>query len=352
MYSEEELAQVRESLPEYLASVHGITDLNRNFRCLNPEHDDRNPSMSYYAPGHMCICHTTSCGAHADIFKVYGWDAGTDSFTEQIEGAAAAVGIRLSKNGKRERPLFRPKPAKKEQPAYESRDFSTLEQWRRNRITEAVTKAAFDLFDDPRAAQALDALHARGFKDGEIVRNGLGWVGSMADVEPDLFSSYWRADGGFIVLPFWDEWWFQVRYCVFRPVGPNNCHKEMKPSSEKTGVTAQLWNSQLLASGRDVYVVEGIFDAMALQVLGGVDAMAICSTSNLKILAHEIEAIEPMQRARLSLVMDNDDEGRAANEKAVALLGPTGAKFRIVDDLVPERFKDANDWLKAVRGCA
>lgn len=60
-------AAAKMPLEEYLRSA-GI-DTSANFRCFNhtaPAHDDRNPSMTFYADSNTCFCHV--CRKHFDIF--------------------------------------------------------------------------------------------------------------------------------------------------------------------------------------------------------------------------------------------------------------------------------------------
>ena len=59
---------LKAKLPEYLKSK-GI-NIDKNFRCLNPEHRDVNPSMGYNRNNETVHCF--SCNATYDIFKLVG----------------------------------------------------------------------------------------------------------------------------------------------------------------------------------------------------------------------------------------------------------------------------------------
>ena len=59
-------------LPEYL-EAHGY-DLRRNFRCLNPAHEDRHPSMHYFEKANKVHCF--SCGATYDLIDLVGLEYG------------------------------------------------------------------------------------------------------------------------------------------------------------------------------------------------------------------------------------------------------------------------------------
>ena len=47
----------------------GVENLSKNFRCINPAHNDSTPSMTYYSDTHCVHCH--GCGFHGNIFNVY-----------------------------------------------------------------------------------------------------------------------------------------------------------------------------------------------------------------------------------------------------------------------------------------
>ena len=57
-------------LPDYLTGK-GI-GLKKNFTCLNPNHADKNPSMTYYADSQTVYCH--GCNASFDIFDLFAID--------------------------------------------------------------------------------------------------------------------------------------------------------------------------------------------------------------------------------------------------------------------------------------
>lgn len=69
-------------LGDYLTSKHG-KNINKPFTCLNPEHEDRHPSMSYSSKYNICKCFV--CGASYDIFDLIGLDYGVTSFSEKLE---------------------------------------------------------------------------------------------------------------------------------------------------------------------------------------------------------------------------------------------------------------------------
>lgn len=86
-----ELARVR--LSEVLAEVLSGFRPEKAFRCINPSHEDRHPSMRYQSRTNTVHCY--SCGWTGDVFKVvgavYGLAAG-DAFAKAYEMLGLEVG--------------------------------------------------------------------------------------------------------------------------------------------------------------------------------------------------------------------------------------------------------------------
>lgn len=70
---------LRKKLPDYLRAK-GI-NVEKNFRCLNPEHRDINPSMSYNSAN--ATVHCFACNATYDIFNLVGIDYNLTTFIDQ-----------------------------------------------------------------------------------------------------------------------------------------------------------------------------------------------------------------------------------------------------------------------------
>lgn len=55
-------------LKSFLSEYYGIKDIRKNFRCINPTHEDKHPSMSYHQDEHYVKCF--ACGYTANIVGV------------------------------------------------------------------------------------------------------------------------------------------------------------------------------------------------------------------------------------------------------------------------------------------
>ena len=74
---------VKSYLGDYLKSK-GI-DTRNHFRCLNPEHNDKTPSMSYNKKGEYCHCF--GCNRNYDIFDLIGIDYGLTDVKDMFNKA-------------------------------------------------------------------------------------------------------------------------------------------------------------------------------------------------------------------------------------------------------------------------
>lgn len=105
--SREQIERLKGNIADYLQR-NGLPTKKR-FRCLNPAHEDRHPSMSYYAKGKCCHCF--ACGVNYDIFAVAGVLENLPTFPEQLQYIASLYGEEVEP--------YRPDPDPKQDPAPE-----------------------------------------------------------------------------------------------------------------------------------------------------------------------------------------------------------------------------------------
>lgn len=335
-YAEAQVQAVREALPDYLRNVHGVQNVRKAFRCLHPDHEDRHPSMGFDARAHRVKCF--GCGASGDVFDVAGWDTRAEGFPDKMRAAAVGAGIDIGDPlpDYRPKPIARPRPARPKPTPAEGED-----------VGGAVLEAFASLYE-PCGAAALDYLHARGFTDEEICRNGWGRVEHPRRIFPTGFEGAPESAEGYICLPFPEgEAWEAVRYAVFRPCGGSMRRKELK----RKATPSPIWREHLLRGGCEaVYIAEGIFDAAALSALLGVSACALCGSNTSRLL--DVVADAPRgTRPAYVIATDADDAGRAFAETLAKGFAEIDARFSVLPPY-PDGAKDANDVLRAVRGRA
>lgn len=81
MIDTKEIQRFKSYLPQYLMAYHNVENLKNRFHCLNPNHTDNNPSMSYYPK--LNKCHCFSCGINYDIYDLIELDYGLKNFREK-----------------------------------------------------------------------------------------------------------------------------------------------------------------------------------------------------------------------------------------------------------------------------
>ena len=329
-------------MPDYLQAAWGITNLRRPFRCLNPEHEDRHPSMSYDPRTYSVRCF--SCESSGDVFEVAGWRESAISFPDKVEAVASAIGYSLLGNRASKSVFVKHNPTK---PCY-----CKPEPVEGNAFLDNIQRAVWNLLEESKARTALDYLHRRGFDDSKLADSFIGWVEHPSSFYPNMKAP--RCDAGYIVLgfpSFTEEAPESVTipYSVFRMCKTEAKPKELKPS----GVPSPIWCEHLLKglgeAEKPLFVTEGVFDAMSLTSLLDVQACALCGASGttrlLQIMAHTPKD----KRPNLRLSLDSDEAGARFTETMSEGLKGLGIPH-VITKPYPKGCKDANELLIMERG--
>ena len=276
-----------ESLRPFLADhlrSRGI-DVRKRFRCLNPEHYDRSPSMGYDPKRYKVHCF--ACGADYDLFDLLMLEENLSSPKEALASASQKYGrgdVTASPNT----PMTR-----KEAPV----------------VTEKTASGYLERCFAQRSA--TDYFARRGLSAETVERFHLGY-------DPE---------GDWVVLPC-DE-----SRMVRRSVG------EKRYLNEK-GQPSPLFQSHLLAGEEPVFLVEGAFDALACEELG-FRACALNGAGNREKIAEILRSLP--KYAPIALLPDYD---KAGESWASALQEEFPTLYRCID--LPD-FKDINEFLCADR---
>lgn len=297
-------------------------DTHKPFRCLNPAHQDSNPSMSLDREHLRVKCF--ACGESYDIFDLIGIDYNISTPGEQMKRAfelfhlpverssgsrsQRTAGTPLNWDGTPEQtppPRTAPPAAQNSKPAPD---------------TSAYLKACA-----ARAAQT-DYFSRRGIPAELVQRFGLGF-------DPAFKS---KSTGGrtwaVVTIPTANGSY------VARNTDPGAAQKDRY---RKTGA-AELLNAGALDGTRPVVVTEGEIDAISIIAAGGV-ALALGSTDNRNKLVELVKQRAAQGKATPPLVLglDNDNPGKAATGDLVANLRALNAVPVYVLNLYREE-KDAN----------
>lgn len=265
-------------------------------------------------------CH--ACGEGGDILDLYGVVRGCeDDFGEKIRGVAEFAGIDAGKEGGA--PRRPPRPARPKGPSPER--VAEIRSWRER--FQARLEACAARVDDPRARACLES---HGLDVEAARRHGLGFT--------DRYRMGWSSYPA-VLIPYEGAPW----YYTARILDDGAPHKYDRPSSSKVGETP-IWNAKAL-SGDEVVIVEGQFDAIAVEE-AGVPAIALGTTGSRRLL----QEMRERDFSGVALVMLDHDragaEGRARLMAEVKGLREEGLEAFPYEFRWPEGApKDAAEWL-------
>lgn len=292
---------LRPYLFDYLRA-RGI-DPRRRFRCLNPDHLDRNPSMAYDARRHKVHCF--ACGADYDLFDLLTLD---HSYSSPLEALAEAS--RLYGHGDVTVSRTAPEtPLRATGRGGESRSAARTE---RGDLTMTAEQTAAYIASCAEKRGQTSYFSSRSISEATAARFSLGYDGALSCV----------------VLPCDDG------HIVRRST------TEKRYLNEK-GVPSPLFQSSLLRGDEPVFLVEGVFDALSAEELG-FRACAMNGSGNRTKIAAILRTLAPY--APILLLPDND---RAGDEWASALTDEFPWLYRCPP--LPEG-KDLNELLCADAG--
>ena len=291
---------LRRRLPEYLER-RGIAlgpGYRRKIHCLNPQHPDENPSMSY-DPKRFRL-HCFSCGVNYDLFDLVGMDyPECDTFPKRLQKAAQLLG---------EAPLELAAPTKLEKPTPEA-DFTALV---RHGIEEYGPGSAY--------------LEARGLSKALCTKYGIYQTAERA------------------MLPVWRKGKC-VCYCG------RALSEQIQPRYKNSPGHMEIWGADYFdgeGKGGPLFITEAILDALSVEECG-FQAVALCGVANVGRFLR-LCAQNPAATSRYTLIAagDRDEAGQQMNERLCQGLEKLGLGCQILE--LPEGFKDCNELLCTDRG--
>lgn len=275
--------EIKTRLMDYLMEK-GINP-NQNFHCLNPEHVDRNPSMSYDR-NHSKV-HCFSCNANYDIFDLIGLDYGLSNFSDQFKKACEIYHIQLDEPQKR--PVSKPA----------SMPASTGPELDYRPALGFFLQAQKDLAKtDYPARRGLSAETCKRFK--------LGYCEYWKNPKIDPSKKRYIPASPRLIIPTGDESY------LARDTRGTLTEKEKKYSKSKVG-PMQLFNAGALEQDDEpAFIVEGEIDAMSIEELGH-PAVALGTVSMVKAFLQYIEGHRP--KYPVIIALDADARGQKAADE-------------------------------------
>lgn len=293
--SQNQASQVKEYLKEQLVDFLEERNINirKNFICLNPEHLESTPSMSYDARRNKVHCF--GCGVDYDIFNLIGIEYGLDDFQSQFNKACELYDVKVEQNH-----TIKPKSVRMSQNKRESED---------------VKMNTIDYYKACEAAvHQTNYFKSRGLSDETIRTFSLGY-----DVKDQR-----------VIIPVNREFY------ISRSVSGKGFYN---PS----GVKSTIYHKTVKDRNKPIFVVESAFCALSIAESGG-SAIALNSTNNSRQLIDLIKK-ESLYELRFILSLDNDEAGHETTCNLMDELQKMNVECVAYN--ISDEFKDPNELLVA-----
>ena len=309
MINDQAIEEIKNHLKDYLQDK-GL-NINKPFTCLNPQHDDKHPSMSYDPKRNIVKCF--SCNSSYDLISLYALDNNLDNnndFIRIIDELALKYNIDIKSN--------KSNTLKKET----IRNYTNI---KKEDFTKYINKCKKNI-------DKTDYLLKRGISDKLQQKYNIGY-----DVKDKM-----------LVLPI-------SKTCYLgRYTDPQSYYKHHKPK----GTTNEIFNGEYIKTSdfkTIIWVCEGIIDALSLEEINeDIKAISLNSINNASQLVQE--AKDNNFKGVFMLALDTDTNGIKASEDLKEDLDAIGIKSFIfnsnldkynvyLDDGNVIKNKDINEWL-------
>ena len=268
---------IRSELERYLQNK-GI-NTHRPFHCLNPGHNDRNPSMSFDSKRNKAHCF--SCGVDWDTFDIIGAEYGLSGST-LFQKAYELFGLEVEGEQYTHKGIHSTAYAKKEG----ERDYTVF-------------------FDEAqRHIGETDYPQRRGLSEAIIDRFGLGYIEKWR--HPNVPSNVPASPR--LIIPT------SKHSYLARDTRSELMEDQKKYSKSKVGKVRLFNVNALKEATKPVFITEGELDALSIMTVGG-EAIALGSAANVQSLIKLIQSQKPAQP--LIVALDNDPAGEKAAEELI-----------------------------------
>lgn len=308
----EQAAQIiKGNIEDYLQS-RGI-DTSKPFKCLNPGHQDHNPSMSLDRERNKAHCF--SCGADYSTLDLIGIDYNLTEYNAMLSKGAELYHLDIDQSPS--------EPRANEQRA--NKEKSPVSEAEPN-YTAFYSEAAKNLSKtDYHTKRGISQATAEYFKLGYVEQ----WVHPKVPTAPPSPR---------LIIPTSNSSY------IARDIRSELTEQQAKYAKSKVG-KLHIFNADVIRySPEPIFIVEGEIDAMSIFEARGV-AIGLGGIANIKAFV-ELAKDEPQKQPYI-IALDNDMPGKEASRKLVSLLQAEGLKVCELD--IYGKYKDANEALQANR---
>lgn len=318
------LEELKKVLPLYLEKQLDI-NINKPFNCLNPEHNDRTPSMSYDAKRNKVHCF--SCGVDWDIFDLVGAVQEITDKKEVFKLVEAYADFIYKDNGNQNQ---------NENEQYTHMNIHTSVNINKN-ISSNIKDENINDDDGPiimdyfnkvhKNINKTDYLKKRGLSDKVINQFLIGYEESFTE---GTGGKSWKA----VIIPTSPSTY----------VARNTDTEADKRNRVRKHGANLIFNSKIIKYPIDdyIFITEGEIDAMSFYEVG-YNAVGLGSTSNINKLL-SILKVSSKPKKPLFIVLDNDEEGKKKTKELIMELDKMGIDYYYSFDFY-EGYKDANEYL-------
>ncbi|MCF0115733.1 MAG: toprim domain-containing protein [Erysipelotrichaceae bacterium] len=317
---------IKDKYTEEYLSAKGL-NLRKNISCLNPDHDDSNPSMKYYPDDKTLYCY--SCRTRYDLLDVIGLDYNLTGFREKLEKAIELfnLDIELYEDTKKE--------TRKQEKAVKSLLFNDEDN------DDLYTRLCENALN---SIEAIEHYEARGFSEDDIKRFGLGYTGTDFQLTKEV-SERLRLDNAGVykyIIPHG----YRTGAGGYKAEAIDR--QTYAKYSQGKDFKADILNEYYLTTPHDhiqVFVTEGEYDALSVEKCG-FNAIALSSANNETRFNLIVNEYKP--NCCFILALDNDKPGREAQKKIIENLKRNDYDYKIatIDDRDGiEPMKDYNEVL-------
>ncbi len=302
------IQELKQFLPEYMAQKRILIGGKRSrmIHCINPDHEDRNPSMSYNRKSQTLHCF--ACGVNYDLFDVIKMDyPECDSFPRQVKKACDIFG--------------KPFPAD-----FGRGDTRSAEKRNPPALLRREPAPTADYTE-----KVQEAIEQNGIGGEYFTKRGI------SQETCEKFRLY--ESGGRAVLPIFTDG-VCTCYCA-RAVSDT-----IQPRYKNSAGAMEIFGADYFAGegkGGVLFLTEAIFDALSAEECG-FQAIALCGAANVRKFLALCESNPAAANRYVFLTAgDADEAGRRMNAQLQEGLTALGLECRTLE--LPEGAKDLNDLL-------
>ena len=309
-YYSEKKEKAKEFLEEYLQRK-GI-NTKELFRCVSPEHEDKNPSMSFYKKKNKCTCF--ACGKNYDIFDLVKMEYGLKTFPEQLKKVEEFI-----KNPE----LI--EDANKTIYSQKNIEITLNSTVQEKKVEEKKIYPEFYYYyrDCKKRISETHYLQRRGISIEVQDRYNIGY-------DTDFKEGKMKFPIQAIVIPVSKD-----SYTV------RNINNTSKFRYAKVGEAAIFNYWELEQNKKDTfYIVEGEIDALSI-IEAGRKSIALGSVNEVNLLVNKLK--EDKFNNKFILMLDNDEKGKMWQEILYTKLKEIGINVEKSNAL--GKYKDANEFL-------